>query len=98
MIPEVLRRPSCRDAGTGMLEPECRSAGNQRFRSSRSTVTEWALSREHDVALMRALGASTFPGAIHGSSEEVCAGIDARCVDVVVLGEVAHVELMVQDG
>lgn len=31
-----------------------------------------------------------FAAAIHGCSEEVCSRVDARCVDVVVLGEVAH--------
>jgi hypothetical protein len=41
---------------------------------------------------MRASRAAALLVAVHGSPKEVRAGIHTRCVDVVVLGEVAHDE------
>lgn len=39
---------------------------------------------------MRTLGAGAFAAAVYRGAEEVCPWVDARGVDVVVLGEVAH--------
>lgn len=51
-----------------------------------------ALSREHDITLMRAIGARALAAAIDRGAEEVGPGIDTRGVDVVVFGEVTHGE------
>jgi hypothetical protein len=51
-----------------------------------------ALSWEHDVALMRAIGARALAAAVDRGAEEVGPRVDTRGVDVVVLGEVAHGE------
>lgn len=59
----------------------------------RSTaVAERALSRQHDVALMRAFGTGAFAAAVDRGAKEVGPRVDARRVDVVVLREVAHGE------
>lgn len=57
-----------------------------------------ALPGQHDVALMRALGAGARAAAVDRGAEEVGARVDARGVDVVVFGEVAHGDGPVQTG
>lgn len=55
-----------------------------------SATAKRAMARQDDVPLMGAIGARVFVGSIHGGTEEVRAGVDARCVDVEVFGKVAH--------
>ena len=56
-------------------------------------VAERALSRQHDVTLMRALGTRALAAAVDRCAEEVGPWVDAGGVDVIVLGEVAHGDL-----
>ena len=48
------------------------------------------MSGQDDVPLMRSFGAGMPATPVHRGAEEVHAGIRARRVDVVVLGEVTH--------
>jgi hypothetical protein len=45
---------------------------------------------QDDVSLMWALRTLALPAPVDRGAEEVCPGVQACCVDVVVLGEVAH--------
>lgn len=55
-----------------------------------AAVADRALARQHDEALVRAAGAGVLAAAVDRGAEEVGSGVGARCVDVVVLGEVTH--------
>lgn len=57
---------------------------------SSAAVAHRALSRQHDVALMRTLGARVRTIAVQGGTEEVCPWVGAGGVDIVILGEVTH--------
>lgn len=49
-----------------------------------------ALSWQHNVALVRAFRTGVLAAAVHRGAKEVGPRVDARRVDVVVFGEVAH--------
>ena len=57
---------------------------------SLSSGAEGARARLDDIPLVRALGAGQFLVSVDRCAEEVCAGVQARRVDVVVLCEVTH--------
>lgn len=49
------------------------------------------MARHDDIPLMRPHGARPCAAAVYRRAEEVRSRVEACCVDVVVLGEVAHV-------
>lgn len=59
---------------------------------SLSAVAERTLAGHDNIPLVRAPVASVPAVAVHRRLEEMCAGIRARCVDVVILGEIAHLD------
>lgn len=56
------------------------------------------MAREHDVPLVRALGARVLAAAIDRGPEEVSSGVETGRVDVVIFGEVAHLGLFRRYG
>jgi hypothetical protein len=57
-----------------------------------SSAAKGTIPQHDDVALMRPLGARPLAVAVDLGAEEVRARVDAGGVDVVVLGEVAHLD------
>ena len=55
-------------------------------------MAERAMTRYYNVPFVRASWTSVVPLAVNGGSKEVGSRIHARCVDVVILRVLAHLE------
>ena len=56
-----------------------------------SSAAKWALAWQDDISFMGPSGTRVLFAAIHGCPKVVCARVDTRRINVVVLDEVTHV-------